>query len=135
MSLRYLSPIHEREEGGSPGLVGEVRMGLVLHLKHSIGMQFGCVCLFVCLSVLSGLPFIEREEGRIAAHVMSRLSAIPQVVLLGRQKDESLEGYHLPIFSFLVRCGSRFLHFNFVCALLNDLFGLQSRGCLVIILQ
>jgi hypothetical protein len=35
---------------------------------------------------------------------------------------------HLPIFSFLIRHGTRFLHHNFVCALLNDLFGVQSRG-------
>ena len=35
---------------------------------------------------------------------------------------------HLPIFSFLIKCGERFLHYNFVCALLNDIFGIQSRG-------
>uniref|UniRef100_H3GNH1 Aminotransferase class V domain-containing protein n=1 Tax=Phytophthora ramorum TaxID=164328 RepID=H3GNH1_PHYRM len=34
----------------------------------------------------------------------------------------------LPVFSFLVRFGDRFLHHNFVCALLNDLFGIQARG-------
>ncbi|CAN0421265.1 unnamed protein product, partial [Ectocarpus sp. 13 AM-2016] len=28
----------------------------------------------------------------------------------------------------LYRRQSRFLHYNFVCALLNDLFGVQSRG-------
>ncbi|KAL4165738.1 hypothetical protein KRP22_014448 [Phytophthora ramorum] len=35
---------------------------------------------------------------------------------------------HLPVFSFLVRFGDRFLHHTFVCALLNDLFGIQARG-------
>jgi hypothetical protein len=35
---------------------------------------------------------------------------------------------HLPVFSFLIRHGARFLHHNYVCALLNDLFGVQSRG-------
>ncbi|KAL4163020.1 hypothetical protein KRP22_015134 [Phytophthora ramorum] len=34
----------------------------------------------------------------------------------------------LPVFSFLVRFGDRLLHHNFVCALLNDLFGIQARG-------
>ena len=34
----------------------------------------------------------------------------------------------LPIFSFLVRWRTRFLHYNFVGALLNDLFGVQTRG-------
>eukprot|EP00804_Cyclotella_cryptica_P007923 CCRYP_019658-RA/>CCRYP_019658-RA protein AED:0.21 eAED:0.21 QI:1296/1/1/1/1/0.87/8/1395/518 len=37
-------------------------------------------------------------------------------------------GRHLPIFSFLIRCGKRFLHYNYVCAILNDVFGIQSRG-------
>jgi hypothetical protein len=34
----------------------------------------------------------------------------------------------LPIFSFRVRHGSRYLHHAFVVALLSDLFGIQSRG-------
>ena len=37
-------------------------------------------------------------------------------------------GRHLPVFSFLIRCGKRFLHYNYVCAILNDVFGIQSRG-------
>ncbi|CEG47580.1 hypothetical protein F444_17437, partial [Plasmopara halstedii] len=34
----------------------------------------------------------------------------------------------LPIFSMMIRFDDRFLHHNFVCALLNDLFGIQARG-------
>ena len=34
----------------------------------------------------------------------------------------------LPIVSFMVAAGGRFLHYNFVVALLNDLFGVQTRG-------
>ena len=36
----------------------------------------------------------------------------------------------LPVFSFLVRHqdSGRYLHHNFVCAVLNDVFGLQARG-------
>ncbi len=30
--------------------------------------------------------------------------------------------------SFVVRHGGRYLHHNFVVALLNDLFGIQARG-------
>lgn len=46
------------------------------------------------------------------------------------EKDSSspCAGRHLPIFSFLIRCGRRFLHYNYVCAILNDVFGIQSRG-------
>ena len=32
------------------------------------------------------------------------------------------------ILSFLIRHGDRFLHWNFVSVLLNDLFGIQARG-------
>ncbi len=36
----------------------------------------------------------------------------------------------LPIFSFMVRHPPTglFIHYNFVCALLNDMFGIQARG-------
>lgn len=36
----------------------------------------------------------------------------------------------LPVFSFLVwhRDSGRYLHHNFVCAILNDVFGIQTRG-------
>ena len=42
-SHRYLSNREEREEGGTPGIVADIRMGLVMHLKQSIGER-----LFLC---------------------------------------------------------------------------------------
>ncbi len=39
------------------------------------------------------------------------------------------EHERLSIVSFVIRCeGGRYLHHNYVVALLNDLFGIQSRG-------
>merc|ERR1712223_2072784 len=38
---------------------------------------------------------------------------------------------HLPVLSFMIKSlpnSDLFLHHNFVCALLNDLFGIQARG-------
>ena len=70
----------------------------------------------------------------------SELMKIPKLYLLGhRNSNECADGHlpcgnnaknirKLPIFSFLIRCKDRFLHHNFVCALLNDLFGIQARG-------
>lgn len=55
------------------------------------------------------------------------LRQIPNIHLLG-----SLITERLPLFSFLVRHEQTglYLHSNFVSALLNDLFGIQSRsGC------
>src|SRR5690606_27033856 len=47
----------------------------------------------------------------------------PGLRLLG-----SLTAPRLSIVSFLIRHGDGFLHHNYVVALLNDLFGIQSRG-------
>jgi hypothetical protein len=65
--------------------------------------------------------------------IVERLSTTaPNLFLLGtfhsRNQDPSTNHHHLPIFSFLIKCGNRFLHYNYVCAILNDLFGIQSRG-------
>jgi len=63
-------------------------------------------------------------------HCDSRLAReawrdVPNLVLLGH-----LDAPRLPIFSFLVLHPhtGRFLHHNFVTALLNDVFGIQARG-------
>ena len=111
----YIPHLEEREEGGTPQVLADVKMGLVMALKKSL-----------CPS------FIEQEEFRISQYVQSKLQAHPAVVLLGKvPQSESAHGYtghYLPIFSFLLRCSDKFLHFQFVTMLLNDLFGIQSRG-------
>ncbi|WAQ99967.1 TTCA-like protein [Mya arenaria] len=50
---------------------------------------------------------------------------VPNLVLLGNS-----EAPRLPIFSFLIlhEETGRFLHHNYITALLNDLFGIQARG-------
>ncbi|RLN77071.1 hypothetical protein BBJ28_00026254, partial [Nothophytophthora sp. Chile5] len=58
-------------------------------------------------------------------HVRESLSQNDHIVLLGCHDDDVDQ---LPVFSFVIRFGDRFLHHNFVCALLNDLFGIQTRG-------
>jgi len=114
---RYLSNREEREEGGTADLLSDVKMGLAVQIKQQLGATW-----------------IEDEELRISAYVQSRLEQHQSVVLLGRCSDSvSSTRYfsqtrHLPIFSFLLRYSDRFLHFHFVTALLNDLFGVQSRG-------
>ena len=56
---------------------------------------------------------------------LAALSSSSNLVLLG-----STLVPRLPIFSFLIRhpIAGVFLHHNYVCALLNDLFGIQARG-------
>ena len=59
-----------------------------------------------------------------------RLKSIPNIHILGGVDAGKVE--RLPILSFLIEVyedGKRhFLHYNFVCSLLNDLYGIQSRG-------
>ncbi|KAE9335521.1 hypothetical protein PF008_g13453 [Phytophthora fragariae] len=103
---RYLSDTVEREEGGTPDILGSIRLGLAFQLKQRVGPH--------CIMEL---------ERRHVRHVRESLSRNKSIVVLGRQSDNVNQ---LPIFSLLFRLGNRFLHHNFVCALLNDLFGVQA---------
>ena len=58
--------------------------------------------------------------------VLAHVRTIPELILLG---NSSHNVKRLPIFSFMVRHPrGTFLHHNFVCAVLNDVFGIQARG-------
>lgn len=107
---RYLSNREEREEGGTPDILGSIRLGLAFEIKQRIGTKH--------------IMELERQH---VARVRDALRSNEKIVLLGRH-EPGREVDQLPVFSFLVRWGNRFLHYNFVCALLNDLFGIQTRG-------
>jgi selenocysteine lyase/cysteine desulfurase len=58
--------------------------------------------------------------------VLAHIRTIPELILLG---NGSQSVKRLPIFSFMVRHPrGTFLHHNFVCTVLNDVFGIQARG-------
>lgn len=108
---RYLDGIEHREEGGTPAIVESIRAGLVFQLKDAVGVER--------IRALEE-SFIERA---IAAWETN-----PNIEILGNREAERLS-----IVSFVVKNsgaadGSQYLHHNFVVALLNDLFGIQSRG-------
>ncbi len=104
---RYLADIEHREEGGTPAIIESIRAGLVFQLKESVG-----------------IPTIHALEKKFLARAIAAFRAEPKVELLG-----NLETDRLSILSFVVKAPSgKFLHHNFVVALLNDLFGIQSRG-------
>ncbi len=119
---RYLSNRVEREEGGTPDIVGSLRAGLAFNLKQMVGPAT-----------------IERLEEKLTTQVLAALKEVPQIRVLGSQEPGV---NRLPIISFLVRhdasassggksstrAPSRFLHHNFVSAVLNDLYGIQARG-------
>ena len=102
----YLSKIEDREEGGTPAIVESIRAGLVFQLKEAVGA-----------------PAIREREASLIHRAISSWERNPGIDVLGNHESDRLS-----IVSFVVRHGSRHLHHNYVVALLNDLFGIQSRG-------
>jgi selenocysteine lyase/cysteine desulfurase len=96
-----------REEGGTPAIVESIRAGLVLGLKQAIGTDL-----------------IQAREECMWRRALRRWGSNPRIQILG-----SRQARRLAIVSLLIRHGEgRYLHHNFVVALLNDLFGIQARG-------
>jgi selenocysteine lyase/cysteine desulfurase len=103
----YLDDPVAREEGGTPDIVGSIRAGLVFQLKQAVGV-----------------PLIKSMEEALLRRAVEAWSTEPTIEILG-----NLEAERLSILSFVVKHpGGRYLHHNFVVALLNDLFGIQARG-------
>ncbi|RVE49679.1 hypothetical protein evm_005654 [Chilo suppressalis] len=86
-----------------------VRAAIVMQLRDAVGLQ----------------NIAERQD-HITRQVLSHIKNIPELILLG---NESPTVRRLPIFSLMVKHPrGTFLHHNFVCAVLNDVFGIQARG-------
>ena len=102
----YVADPVMREEGGTPAIIESVRAGLVFQLKDAVGAD----------------AIREREVDFIHRAVAS-WSTNENIAILGNHK-----AWRLSIVSFIVRHRRAYLHHNFVVALLNDLFGIQSRG-------
>lgn len=103
----YLSDPAHREEGGTPAIIESIRAGLVFQLKEAVGVET-----------------IEAHERELLRRAVDAWTAEPAIQILG-----NLTATRLSIVSFVVRAPSgRHLHHNFVVALLNDLFGIQTRG-------
>jgi selenocysteine lyase/cysteine desulfurase len=108
---RYLTDPEHREEGGTPAIVESIRAGLVFALKRAVGIE----------------AIRQREEGFIRRAIAS-WSKDRHIRILGNPDADRLS-----IVSFVVRApahlgAGRYLHHNFVVALLNDLLGIQARG-------
>jgi hypothetical protein len=70
-----------------------------------------------------GPEAIQRHESDFIRRAIDSWSEHPNIEVLGNREAERLS-----IVSFVIRHQGRYLHHNFVVALLNDLFGIQSRG-------
>ncbi|MGW6277079.1 aminotransferase class V-fold PLP-dependent enzyme [Kribbella sp. NPDC055071] len=104
---RYLTdPVH-REEGGTPAIIGSIRAGLAFQLKQAVGIDV-----------------IRAHEDAYLRRAVEAWKDESTLEILG-----NLDAERLSIVSFVVRAPSgRYLHHNYLVALLSDLFGIQSRG-------
>ena len=103
----YLTDLEHREEAGTPAIVESIRAGLVFGLKQAVGVDV-----------------IRAHEEDFVRRAISAWSAHPNIEILGNRDAERLS-----IVSFVIRRPSgMYLHHNLVVSILNDLFGIQSRG-------
>jgi selenocysteine lyase/cysteine desulfurase/tRNA(Ile)-lysidine synthase TilS/MesJ len=106
---RYLKDSELREESGTPAVVESIRAGLVIQLKGFVGVDY-----------------IRQRDEELVAKARRALLEEDNLGVLGNFADLP----RLPVLSFVVKHAESgyLLHHNFICALLNDLFGLQLRG-------
>lgn len=99
---RYLEDIETREDGGTPGFLQTIRTALAIQLKEKMGVQH----------------ILEREH-ELIEKVFQELLPIENLTLLAGQHQD-----RLGVFSFYIDE----LHYNLGVKLLNDRFGIQTRG-------
>ena len=110
-AANYIQDVELKEESGTPNIIGSIRLGLMISIRQKIPHDF----------------IIKRDEHYIKLF-LKELENIPNLYIL--HNDFLRNRVHIPVFSFMISFGEKFLHPNFVCALLNDFFGIQSRpGC------
>lgn len=102
----FLADIERREEGGTPAIVEAIRAGLVFSIKDEVGA-----------------PTIVAREHAFLKRAFSLWERNPNIKILG---GTTLDRLGIVSLRFLE--GEKDLHYGFVVALLNDLFGIQARG-------
>ena len=103
-SVDYVHRLDEREEGGTPAIVGDLRAGVSFLVKEMLGPER-----------------MQQHETALAARAVERLARHPRIKVLG-----PLQLPRLPVLSFNIQG----LHHDLVSVLLDHLFGIQNRaGC------
>jgi selenocysteine lyase/cysteine desulfurase len=99
---KYLDNIEEREDGGTPGFLQVIKTALSIRLKEQMGVD----------------NILQREK-ELTDYVFSELNNVQNINILAPQHRE-----RLGIISFYIDG----LHYNLGVKLLNDRFGIQTRG-------
>jgi selenocysteine lyase/cysteine desulfurase len=106
----FITRIEEREKAGTPGVLQTLKAGLVFEIKDRVGVDV-----------------IEKREHELTSRALASWGENDNIEILGNPDAARRVG----IMSFNIRDDrGHYLHHKFVTALLNDLFGIQSRaGC------
>ncbi len=99
---QYHTDIEVREDGGTPGFLQAIKAALAILLKEEMGIEN-----------------IHTRENALKTLLIEKLSSHPRVQIL-----ESQQKNRLGIVSFY----SLNMHHNLIVRILNDRFGIQSRG-------
>ncbi len=105
---RYADDPEIYEQGGTPNIIGIIRTGLAFMLKAE------------------NMSLIQQREKEVNIMAINFFRAHPELKLIGinlKQSDTDLIN-RIPIYSVRIRD----FHYNYVVALLSDIFGIQSRG-------
>ena len=98
----YFDDVETREDGGTPAFLQTIRIALSIQLKDQMGTDM-----------------IKKREDEVNARLFETLESIPNVKTLAPNHKERLS-----VFSFYLDN----IHFNLVVKLLNDRYGIQTRG-------
>ncbi|MFD1552361.1 selenocysteine lyase [Putridiphycobacter roseus] len=98
----YIHDIETREDGGTPGFIQAIKTAMAIRLKEEMGTD----------------KILAREH-EIIDLIYAGFNKIPQIKLL-----DSNQKVRLGVFSFTVTA----IHYNLMVRLLNDRFGIQTRG-------
>jgi selenocysteine lyase/cysteine desulfurase len=99
---QYIDNIEDREDGGTPGFLQVIKTALAIQLKEQMGIK----------------NILEREH-EIVSYVFSELNGIENIHILANEHQD-----RLGVISFYIDE----LHYNLGVKLLNDHFGIQTRG-------
>jgi len=99
---KFIDNIEAREDGGTPGFLQAMRTALSIELKNQMGVEN-----------------IRKREEELVKTAFSELRQIKGVKILADAIED-----RLGVISFYIEG----IHFNLVVKLLNDKFGIQSRG-------
>lgn len=99
---KYIDDIEAREDGGTPGFLQAIKTALAIELKMQMGVDY-----------------IRKREQEMVGRAFPLFRSIPGLHLLADHTEK-----RLGIFSFYLDN----LHYNLVVKILNDRFGIQSRG-------